>query len=353
MREHTLTLRGYYYNGRQPLRHAATLEFVNGQATLAWDGEPLRYSAPDLLVSPRVGRSDRFIALPDGGQFQCRDKPALDALPQHSRTEGAVAWLEQRVAVAVASVVLIVALVGGGYEFGLPVAARQVAAEIPLETEEALGEQSLTWLDDSDWFGSSRLKPAKLERLRREFAQMSVDLPYAQTYRLEFRQSDFIGANAFALPGGTIVITDAMVKLAESDEEVLAILAHEIGHVELRHVMRHVLQDSAVAVAAATLSGDAATLSGAVSGLPVVLAQARYSRDFESEADDFAFQLLKQHAMSPEAFASVMERLQEKCGCKSSVLDFLSTHPVTSERIERARAAAQGPASPDYTAGFD
>jgi Zn-dependent protease with chaperone function len=353
MRDHTLTLQGYYYNGRQPLRHAATLEFINGEATLAWDGQPLHYRASELLVSPRVGRADRFIALPDGGQFQCRDARAIDALPQHSQTEGAVAWLEQRVAMAVASVALIVALLTSGYEFGLPAAARHVAAEIPLETEQALGEQSLAWLDDSNWFKPSGLDRTERDRLDRKFAELSVDLPYARHYRLEFRESEYIGANAFAMPGGTIVITDAMVKLAKTDEEVLAILAHEIGHVELRHVMRHVLQDSAVAVAAATLAGDAATLSAAVTGLPAVLAQAKYSRDFESEADDFAFHLLHEHAMSPEAFATVMERLETKCGCKPGVLDFLSTHPVTSERIKRARAAAKGPASPGHGLSVD
>jgi Zn-dependent protease with chaperone function len=335
-------LRGYYYDGRQPLRRSATLEIAAGEATLLWEEQSRRYRAANLLVSPRVGRADRFIALPDGGQFQCGNHASLDRLPQHSVTEGAVAWLEQRVAVAVASVVLIVALLAGGYRYGLPAAAQQVAAKIPLETEQRLGEQALVWLDHSDWFQPSGLGQDTQDRIRWKLEELYAELPYAQHYRLEFRQAEYIGANAFALPGGTLVITDAMVKLAESDEEVLAILAHEIGHVELRHVMRHVLQDSAVAVAAAAITGDAATLSVAVAGLPSVLAQAEYSRDFESEADDFAFRLLRKHGMSPEAFASVMERIEGDCECDPGALDFLSTHPITGERIERARAAAEG-----------
>jgi len=334
--------RGYYYDGRQPLRRSATLAFAAGEATLVHNETTSRYQASGLLVSPRIGSADRFISLPDGGQFQCPDDPTLDLLAQHSKTEGAVAWLEQRVAVAVASVVLTVSLLVGGYEYGLPAAAKHVAAEIPIETEKVLGEQALVWLDDSDWFKPSGLEQGTQDRLRREFEGLLAGLSLAQHYRLAFRESDYIGANAFALPGGTIVMTDDMVKLAQSDEEVLAILAHEIGHVELRHVMRHVLQDSAVAVAAATITGDAATLSVAVAGLPSMVAQAEYSRDFETEADDFAFQLLREHEMSPEAFATVMERIQAQCGCEPGALDFLSTHPVTGERIERARAAAQG-----------
>jgi len=342
MNGRSFSLQGYYYDGRHPLRQSAGLEFAAGEATLVWDEEPRRYRTSSVLVSPRIGSADRFIALPDGGQFQCTDDPTLDLLPQHSSTEGAVAWLEQRVGVAVASVVLIVALLAGGYEYGLPAAANHVAAKIPIETEQALGDQALLWLDESNWFQASELDQDTQDRIRREFEGLYADLPFAKHYRLEFRESGYVGANAFALPGGTIVITDGMVNLAESDDEVLAILAHEIGHVELRHVMRHVLQDSAVAVAAATITGDAATLSVAVAGLPSVVAQAEYSRDFETEADDFAFQLLHEHGMSPGAFATVMERIEADCECEPGALDFLSTHPVTGERIERARAAAQG-----------
>ena len=340
MNGRSFSLQGHYYDGRQAVRHSATLEFATGEATLIYDAEQRRYRTSCVLVSPKVGRVDRFIALPDGGQFQCGDDPTLDLLPQYSRTEGVVAWLEQRVAVAVASVVLIVALLAGGYQYGLPAAAKHVAAKIPLETEQALGDQALVWLDEGDWFQSSELDQDTQDRIRWKFEDLYVDRPYARHYRLEFRESRFIGANAFALPGGTIVITDDMVNLAESDEEVLAILAHEIGHVELRHVMRHVLQNTVVGVAAATITGDAATLSVAVAGLPSVLAQAEYSRDFETEADDFAFHLLRDHGISPEAFATVMERIEADCGCEPGELDFLSTHPITRERIERARAAA-------------
>lgn len=342
MNDCSFSLQGYFYNGIQPLRQSARLEFVAGEAMLVWGEELRRYDTSSVRLSPRVGSADRFIALPDGGQFQCTDVPALDLLPQHSVTEGAVAWLEQRVGVAVASVVLSVALLVGGYKYGLPAAANHVAAKIPIETEQTLGKQALVWLDDNDWFQASELDQDTQDRIRWEFEDLYDDLPFAKHYQLEFRESEYIGANAFAMPGGTIVITDDMVNLAESDDEVLAILAHEIGHVELRHVMRHVLQDSAVAVAAATITGDAATLSVAVAGLPSVMAQAEYSRDFETEADDYAFQLLREHGMSAEAFATMMERIEGDCECEPGALDFLSTHPVTEERIERARAAALG-----------
>jgi predicted Zn-dependent protease len=342
----TVSLSGQYFDGRQPVGSAATLVFTGQQARLIGAQLDHDFHARELRVSPRVGRTERFLALPNGGQFLCPDHPLLDRLPHDSQGEGLVAWLEARVALAIAGIALVAALMLGGYFFGLPAAAEQVARHIPLDTEHALGEQVLTWLDGNKWFAPSQLDEKIQFFLRKDFAELTQNLPLAAHYRLEFRHAPLIGANAFALPGGTIVITDAMVNAAKSQDEVAAVLAHEIGHVERRHALRHLLQDSAVAVVVATVTSDAASLSVAVAGLPTLLAQAKYSRDFESEADDFAFALLKQQGRSPEAFATFMERLAGEDGEKGEKLDFLSTHPMTAERVQRARAAVHSDTDP-------
>jgi predicted Zn-dependent protease len=132
-----------------------------------------------------------------------------------------------------------------------------------------------------------------------------------------------------------------MVEAAQSPEEVLAVLAHEMGHIELRHTMRSILQNSAIAVVAAAVTSDAASLSVAVGSMPALLAQTKYSREFETAADGYAFGLLKKHNYSPASFASIMERLFEKHGKQPQMFNFISTHPVTEERIKRARASAQ------------
>ena len=137
------------------------------------------------------------------------------------------------------------------------------------------------------------------------------------------------------------MVTDALVNLAGSRHELGAVLAHEIGHIEKRHTLRLILQNSAVVLVVATVVGDAATLG--VAGVPAVLAQAKYSREFESEADEFAFVLPKQHGISPESFAKIMLRMAEqnqKTKAKQPS-GFLSTHPLTNDRIERAREAAR------------
>ena len=338
-----ITLEGHYFDGLQPIAEPAKMDFADdGEAVLTAGPVSERYVTDRLKVSPRIGSTDRFISLPNGGQFTCPDSAFLDSLPQESASEGPVAWLEARWGVALACVVVVLCSLLAAYFFGLPAAAERVAAHIPMETEQALGGQVLSWLDAKGWLRPTTLDPETQKAIRDGFDKLRSDLPLKKYYRLEFRSGGAFGANAFALPGGTIVITDAMAKAAVTPEEVLAVLAHEIGHVELHHTMRSLLQNSAVAIAVAAVTADAATLSAAIAGLPVLVAQRKYSREFEVAADEYAFRLLKQKGYSPAAFASIMERLAKKEGGKGSGgFAYLSTHPVTEERVQRARNAAR------------
>ena len=334
------TIEGQYFDGERPLAAEGRLDIGDADVTLVVGEHTGRYAKSQMRVTPRIGSVLRFINFADGGQFLCADQTYLDALPQESPSEGVVSWLENRIKVAVASVVCIVLFLIGGYFYGLPIIAKKIVQRIPIKTEIALGEQVLSWFDESGWSTPSDLEYLDREEILSGFRRLYADLPYRDHYRLEFRQGNIIGPNAFALPGGIILITDELVQTAETIDEVLAVLAHEIGHIELRHSMRMVIQNSIVAAGAAAVTADAATLSVAVAGLPVVIAQKKYSRGFESEADTFAFRLLRAKGISPEAFATFMERLRGDMEDMPPGLNYLSTHPVTKKRVARARAAA-------------
>jgi len=340
MNSHDMTLECRYYDGQAPLSVQAKLVFAGNAVELSAGDHSTVFGVNQLRVSPRVGNADRFIILPDGGQCQCVDQLFLDMLPQESRSEGLVAWLETRIPVAIACVAIIAGLLIFGYFYGLPAAAERVAKRIPVETEKALGEQVITWLDDNKWFTPPHTNQKRQDYIRQRFRKLHKGLSMDDHYRLDFRCSELIGPNAFALPGGSIVITDQMIKAAESNEEILAVLAHEIGHVEGHHTLRQILQSSVVGVAAATITADAASLSVAVAGLPAVLTQTKYSRQFEAEADEFAFKLLQKNRISPEAFASLMERLDKEEN-RFKQFSFLSSHPVTSKRVAKAREASE------------
>ena len=157
-----------------------------------------------------------------------------------------------------------------------------------------------------------------------------------------------MGANAFALPGGAVVLTDALVKLAQNDAQISAVLAHEVGHVRHHHGLRLAIQAAGLAALIATLAGDAVSITGLAVALPTALLQSGYSREFEDEADAYAFRRLKEIQLSPKYFAQILARIEEsrnkdpdanrRSGPERRRSDhgYLSTHPATAERIERA-----------------
>lgn len=330
---------GYYFDGRVPDNVSAQLVVSGEIATLTASGTSRQFDTGKLRVSPRISASDRFIHTPDGGQFLCADHDFFDRLPQESWSEGIVAWLEQRWWAAAVCTAWVVGMLLVGYFYGLPAAADRVVRYIPVETEQALGDQVTHWLEKEEWVKASRLSQDIRSEITQGFGRLIEDLPRKEDYQLRFYASSILGPNAFALPGGILVVTDDMVNLCASTEEMLAVLAHEIGHVEERHVMKGILQQSAVAVIITAVTSDASTLSAAVAGLPMVLVRMKYSRNFEAAADDFAFELLKQKGFSPAAFAALMERLDEKQTIPAP-MKYLSSHPLSKERAQRARKAA-------------
>jgi Zn-dependent protease with chaperone function len=325
-----------YYDGRTPIGAAASLVIDGNRAVVAIDGVEQSWDCAALSVSPRVARSPRFVSLPGGGQIECPDDAMLDQLPQTVRSEGPVAWLEARPWVAAVCVLVLSASLLAANFWLLPRLAVRVAARVPVQTEVALGTRVFEWLDRREWFERSRVPTDRRSEIERGFAQLHG--PSSYPYRLEFRRARALGPNAFALPGGIVVVTDAMVELATA-EELQAVLAHEIAHVELHHGVRLMLQGSIGALIGATLTADAASLTAAPMGLPAFLIQSHYSREFEAEADELALTTLARHGIAPAAFATLLEKLPHA----GAGLEFLSTHPRTSSRIQAARAADTGP----------
>ncbi len=333
-----ITFDGKYYDGEFPVSHSSQLIFNDSNATLCYEENSKAFIKETLLVSPRIGNADRFITFADGGQYQCADHPFLDQLPQEIKSEGPVAWLEKHLSIAIISIILTGCSLLIGYIYGLPAATNSLIKRLPISTEAKLGQHAMSWLDESTWFQKSQLSQEEQESITDRFNLLHKELVMSPHISLEFRDSKIIGPNAFALPGGTIIITDQMVAKAENTDEILAILSHELGHIEGRHSLRKILQSSVVALTVATITGDAASLSAVVVGLPAALVQSQYSRELETEADNFAFNLLKGHEIPTESFANIMERL-DKDDTKSTNMSFLATHPITSERLKNARAA--------------
>ncbi|MFN7433252.1 MAG: M48 family metallopeptidase [Betaproteobacteria bacterium] len=175
--------------------------------------------------------------------------------------------------------------------------------------------------------------------MEQRFAQAAARFAPEVRYQLLFRRAEGpAGVNAFALPGGTIVLLDGLVQMlgdpAVADDRILAVLGHELGHVARRHVLRRLLQTAAVSLAATVLWGDTA---GLAANVPVLLSALSYSRDMEREADDFALAFLRANGMTPAPLIGLFQEL-EKLEGKDRRTGFLSTHPALGERSRRLPA---------------
>ena len=300
-----------YYDGRTSARQPVR---VRGY-TLAIQivGEGLRLDVPlaKVRVDPPVGGTRRALHLPDGAQLQTDDHGAVEALfPRRHALEGWVHRIERNWLYALAAIALTAAFSWWSVVDGLPLAAKIAAGFVPETWEAKLGEQTLGFFDGK-LCRPSALDEARQRALQQRFATLTAGLADGFDYRLLPRDCRGIGANAFALPGGTVVMTDALTKLARNDDQISAVLAHEIGHVRHRHGLRMALQAAGLAALAAALFGDATSITSLATALPVALLQSGYSRDLEAEADDYAFQRLREVGLSPKAFADIMLLLEK------------------------------------------
>lgn len=335
-----------YYDGAA-LAARPVLVATTPDGTLQITGENIAMTIPlpaAAAASSRIGSIPRFVPLPDGGRLALPVDENLDAVLDRtsapSRYARLLHRLESRVQVAAAALVLVVAIVAGSIWLGLPALARQLAAATPAELEAQAGRAAFA-IFDRQIGGGTGLPLIRQRRARAIFQRMveAKQLPGEPT--LVFRALNV--PNAFAFPGGIIVISDSLVELTLAEpggEDVLAaVFAHELAHVERRHGLQLVLRNSAALVAVATITGDLSTLTAFSSTLPFLLIQRGYARDFEREADLDAQALLRKAGINPDAMPRALELLEkQRPGGDAADFTYLSTHPSTEDRVRSLRA---------------
>ncbi len=335
-----------YFDGRSSKRHPVSLGVEDGHAVVEGEAVSRREPLQAVRVSERMGGAARMVSFADGAFCEVRDHDALDALLHATGyRDSIVVRMQNRWRVAAAGIAICAALVVATYLFVLPWAADQAAAHVPQSAIETMSTRTLDMLD-RHLLDPSKAPPERTRALAGKFARLSPPDGAKISHRVEFRSAPRIGPNAFALPSGTIIVTDELLELTDSDDEILGVLAHELGHVARRHGVRQVLQSSVVGLFVTWYLGDVSSLLTAV---PAALLEARYSRDHEREADAYAARMLRHNAMSPELLAVMLGRLERAHGSGdagsgtddksngSGLPEYLSSHPATAERIKALR----------------
>ena len=221
-----------------------------------------------------------------------------------------------------------------------------LAPHIPAEWEASLGETVF----EQYTLGQDFLDQDDTDKLLMPLVQPLLDNIESDRYEYRFHISRDEQVNAFALPGGYIVINSGLILKADSASEMLGVVAHEIAHVTEQHSVRNIMGTAGVYLTVNAMLGDMTGLLAVVADAAPFLINQSYSRGFESDADEKGLSLLHRAAIDPEGLVTFFEKLraleqekmQEMAGEENSetvesTLQFLSTHPATDDRIENLR----------------
>lgn len=346
-------LSAIYFDGLSARPRPVTLRIEGDRLRISGEALDLSVTLTDVQWPERTRHGVRVAHLKGGGSVQSADTALWDAWrASHGQRDTLVVRMQQSWPWVAGSLAALVALVVALQQWGLPVLAGAVVAATPHSVDHALGEATLQAID-TQLMQPSQLPVSEQARLRAAFARAVAALPASQVppWQLVFRKSR-IGPNAFALPGGTMVMTDELVQRLGADEQVITgVLAHELGHVQHRHGLRMLVQVTVLGSLAGAVLGD---FSSVLASVPVLLGHASYSREAEREADAGALRLLKAAAISPLVMVTLFDKLEQDRSKKDPdpaaakanepwLGIAFASHPPDAARVQFFRTAASQP----------
>lgn len=243
-----------YVGGRSTRVRTVNLSVDAGQLLIAGEGIERAEPLASVTFDEKLGNAPRRVRLADGSFCEVRDHAALSDLMKAAQVrDGWVDRAQRHVQWVLLSLLACALLIGAAYRWGLPWAARVLAQRLPPAVGVALSAQTLKTLD------GGLLQPSKLDAkrqaaLRDEFQALRLPDGGHVGWTLLFRRSPALGANAFTLPDGTIILLDDLVTQLNDDKQTMAVLSHEAGHAQERHGLQLLLRSSAVGAFPGVLS---------------------------------------------------------------------------------------------------
>lgn len=353
-----------YFDGQSSRRHPATISLEGGELLVSGSFGERRVALTVVEVGESMGRAPRILRLPDGARCELRDHAGFAAWAaqagwQAGARRSPVAGLQGRWHWALGALAGVAACAVAAYLWLLPALAAVIAPTIPDALTRAVSDSAMRALD-GELLQPTRLSAARQSAIAAQVEGLAQRRPDVPQHRLLFRNAPLLGANAFALPSGDIVILDGLVGLSADPADTAAVVAHELGHVAHHHGMRQLIQSAVVSFVAGVYLGDVSSIAASLSAL---LVEASYSREFEYEADAYGGRLLLDAGDSPGRLAGMLVRIERsharrqpgeagQAGRQSDapaeptdsgrreggVIDYLSSHPDTRARVERLRA---------------
>ncbi len=333
-------------------QYAATVALMHGGLiTLqVHDVEPaVCISCPiqAATVAPALGSIPRTLTFEGGWIFTAHEQTELNLFLDEHLKIGLAHRFERNSRWIFGGIIGTIAFVVGLYVFGVPALTNAITRSLPEVAFESAGKQSLSTLDTM-LFKPSHVSAERQAALSARFERL---LGQQSTTRhkkpvLLFRDMQGI-PNAMALADGSVVITDDLIKLLQSDDQIDAVLYHELGHVHGDHVMKAAVKSSLVSLALAVMVGDSSNMADVFTGGASLVLMMDYSRDMEREADEFAAVQLQRTTGTVAPFVTAFRLLESSTtkpnttSRKDNTPQWLNSHPDTESRIEHILAVGE------------
>jgi len=344
---------GAYLDGRTAARQPATirlmrdgLEITTGAAgTRLWPYRELRqtqgaYTGEEVRLE-RGGELPETLVIPDAAFLESLHEAAPHVgLRFHDprRRAGRLRWTIVAAAGALAATIAI-------YLWGIPALAALVTPHVPVAWEESVGRSAVAFLAPPERRCGDPALGAAMDGIVRRLMAGAPASPYQMRVYVVNRPL----VNALAAPGGHVVIFRGLLERSSTPEELAGVMAHELQHILRRHTTRAVIHDVGTGLLLMALIGD---MTGPLAyGLQTAraLGELRYSRRAEEEADREGMAMLLAARVDPAGVIAFFEKIQQEEGARPEALTYLSSHPMTAERIARLKATAgawPGPPEP-------
>jgi len=356
-----------FYDGVVSKPHHAQLSAQSEFEVLIQYGERLehqrRYAYRDMELIGALGQLNPAIELKDAARIEFQG-----ALPEWfnfgtKNVQHSIWKLERSPSLIVFSIIFVVAFVFALVKWGVPAASHYVAFQLPENSLNKLGDEAEKYVLNN-WTNPSHLAQGQKDQISKQYLNTIAE---GKPAKLVFREGGRLGANAVALPNNTIIITDELIEMAHSDQEILGVLAHEQGHLVERHSLQQGLTSLGLSVLYIAMTGDSSDL---LTSLPAAMIGANYSRKFEAEADMYALKLMDRKGIEVSHFANFLQRLSDETALEEKpkqsgktaeadkkadpnkkqpqnessekespleIFDALSSHPATEERVKMVR----------------
>jgi predicted Zn-dependent protease len=285
-----------------------------------------------LVIQWKGERGERTLYLKDADLIRAFRRAAPDHLSQpfeQAADRVRRARHRRRMAWSVLGGALVAVAVG--LWFGADLLVELAVDRIPVEWERKLGESAYQDFLSHQEIVKEGPAAAAVQEMTTRLIEQIPNNPYR--FEVTVVKSDVV--NAFALPGGYVVVFTGLMKKAESGEEVAGVLGHELNHVLQRHGVERIVKTLGVVAVVTILVGDQQGLIGLVKQLGVELMALKFSREQETEADVTGLKLLYRARIDPTGMITFFQRLSEK---EEGRVEWLSTHPVSAGRAERLKA---------------